>query len=147
MGTPGLTVGSLSVSTTYETSFQGGLLSNLIPSSLYTKSGTNHFLRSEPGFQKSKAFTQGHKLWSMELCDPSPAGPQNLLLNSPELQNHQRSTRIVLFSLKKKTILLGEFLRKWQIILLFWFVCMYVCVYASVCVLKTGSENISKGGT
>lgn len=69
----------------------------------------------------------------MELCDPSPAGPQNLF-NSPELQNHQRSTRTVLFSLKKKTILLGEFLRKWQIILLFWFVCTYVCVYASVCV-------------
>ena len=64
----------------------------------------------------------------------TPAGPQNLPFNSPELQNHQLSTRIVLFSLKKKTILLGEFLRKWQIILLFWFVCMYVCVYASVCV-------------
>ena len=82
-------------------------------------------------FSKSKAFTQRHKLWSMELCDPSPAGPQNLLFNSPELQNHQRSTWIVLFSLKKKTILLGDFLRKWQIILLF---CVHICVCVCICV-------------
>ena len=54
MGTPGLTGGSLSLFTRYEASFQGGLLSNCIPSSLYMKSGTNHFLRSEPGFQRAK---------------------------------------------------------------------------------------------
>ena len=54
MGTPGLTGGSLSLFTRYEASFQGGLLGNFIPSSLYMKSGTNHFLRSEPGFQRAK---------------------------------------------------------------------------------------------
>lgn len=133
MGTPGLTGGSLSLFTRYETSFQGVFWATSYLLLYIWKVGQIIFWDLNQVFRRAKASL--HKdtnsgLWN-SVTQPQQGLKTYCLTHS--IQNHQRSTWIVLFSLKKKTIL-GDFLRKWQIISLFWFVCMYVCVCASVCV-------------
>lgn len=140
----GLTGGSLSLFTQgcAVFSFQGVFWST-IPSSYIWKVG-QIILRSELGFQRAKL---SHKdtnpgLWN---SDPAQQGLKTYCLTHLNFKIINGQLDSIYFSTpQKKTILLGDFLRKWQIISLFDFkVCMCVC--ASV-VLKSALK-ISKGGT